>query len=164
MPSSSNADDCQTYNAASCSPIRLRMKLPTVSVAFLVFVFGCLLSTARIVWDAPRPSSPPDSAQAVGRRSDQRFAALRSSLPERGVIGYVGEPGAAALGDYYLAQYALAPLVIDHSTNHALVMGNFPSYVGAAPAVSPLRVAAQNLQLMKDFGDGVLLFANKGAN
>ncbi len=40
--------------------------------------------------------------------------------------------GAAALGDYYLAQYALAPLVVDHSTNHALVVGNFPVFVGRA--------------------------------
>ncbi len=136
------------------------MKLPRMSVAFLVFMLCCLLSTARIVRDAPRLNRPPDSAQRVAGRSDQRFAAVKALLPERGVIGYVAEPGAAALGDYYLAQYALAPLVVDHSTNHALVVGNFPSSSGGAPAASP----SNNLELVQDFGDGVLLLANHGAN
>jgi hypothetical protein len=136
------------------------MKRPSVSVVFLVFILCCLLSTARIVWDAPRLNRPPDSAQRVARRSDRRFAALKASLPERGVIGYVGEPGAAALGDYYLTQYALAPLVVDRSPNHALVVGNFPSSPVGAPAAAP----SDNLQLVQDFGDGVLLLANHGAN
>ena len=131
-----------------------------MSAAFLAFMLCCLLSTARIVWDAPRLNRPPDSAQRVARRSEQRFAALKALLPKRGVIGYVGEPGAAALGDYYLTQYALAPLVVDHSLNHALVVGNFPSSPGGAPAASP----SGNLQLVQDFGDGVLLLANRGAN
>ena len=136
------------------------MNPPRMRVALLVFILCCLLSTARIVWDAPRLNRPPDSAQRVARRSDQRFAALKASLPERGVIGYVGEPGAAALGDYYLTQYALAPLVVDHSLNHALVVGNFPSSPGGASASS----LSGNLQLVQDFGDGILLLANRGAN
>jgi hypothetical protein len=125
----------------------------------LIFILGCMLSTARIVRDAPKPNRPPDSAQGVGRRSDQRFAALKASLPERGVIGYLGEPGAAALGDYYLTQYALAPLVVDYSPNHPLVVANFPS----SPARGPTLPQSESLQLVKDFGDGVLLFANKSA-
>lgn len=58
------------------------------------------------------------------------------------------------MGDYYLTQYALAPLVVDHSPNHSLVVGNFPSS-------SPLAFASANLQVVKDFGDGVLIFANE---
>jgi hypothetical protein len=115
-----------------------------------------MLSSARIVWDAPRPGRLAGSANDVERRSDQRFAALKAALPKRGVIGYVGEPGTAALADYYLAQYALAPLVVDHSPNHPIVIGNFPS--------SPAWPPSENLQLVKDFGNGVLLLANKGAN
>ncbi len=76
-------------------------------------------------------------------------------LPESGVVGYVGESGPAADGSYYLAQYALAPLVVDRSANHALVVGNFAtSQVSQSPA--------ENLRLLKDFGNGVLLFAAKG--
>ena len=72
----------------------------------------------------------------------------------------MGEPGAAALGDYYWTQYALAPLVVEYSANHPLVVGNFPSSARGAGAGS----AAEKLQLVKDFGDGVLLFSNSGAN
>lgn len=74
-------------------------------------------------------------------------------LPERGVVGYIGEPGIRALEDYYLAQYALAPVVVDHSSEHGLVVGNFPG----AKAFPP----TENLQLVRDFGNGVLLFRKK---
>ena len=104
--------------------------------------------------DAARPSHIQPSANE--RRTEQRFSALRAALPERGVIGYVGEPGADAMGDYYWAQYALAPLVVEHSPNHRLVVGNFVSTSAARPAF-------ENLHLARDFGNGVLLFRNEDA-
>ena len=137
------------------------MRVPDHSTAFLVFIVGCMLSTARIVWEAPRLNTPPDSAQGVARRSDQRFGALKALLPERGVVGYLGETGAAALGDYYLTQYALAPVVVDSSPNHRLVVGNFTGSQTGSPALGP---RSENLRIVKDFGDGVLLLANEGAN
>jgi hypothetical protein len=126
-------------------------RLPTrTSVGILIFVLCCLLSSARLVRDAPNPLHL--SADDISARSDQRFTTLKAQLPNRGVIGYIGEPGNSGTADYYLAQYALAPLVIDHSANHAFVIGSFPD--------SPPEVLS-NLQLIRDFGDGVLLFANE---
>jgi hypothetical protein len=122
-----------------------------LDVVILIFVFGCLLSTARVLRDAPVPGRL--SADDIAKRSDQRFAAMKAALPVQGVVGYVGE-SSDPVADYYLAQYALAPLVIDRSPNHALVVGNFPA---APPA------AHDHLQLLTDFGNGVLLFANKDA-
>ena len=121
------------------------------TIAALAFAGCCLLSSVRLARDTPRPGDLRDSLE-IAERSDERFAALRAALPDHGVVGYVGEPGAAAVGNYYLTQYALAPLVVDHSANHPLVIGNFP----ASPPP-----ASQNLRLVKDFGDGVLLFANQ---
>ena len=69
-----------------------------------------------------------------------------------GVVGYVGAP-ADSIECYYLAQYALAPLVVDRSPNHPLIVGNFPS--------SPSQVP-ENLEVLRDFGNGVLLLAGKG--
>ncbi len=133
-----------------------RIGQPRMTIASVAFALCCLLSTARLAIDAPTPSSLKTSNREIARRSDQRFSALKAALPERGVVGYIGEPGTPALADYYLTQYALAPLVIDHSSNHALVVGNFP----ASPALSaPL----DDLHLVKDFGDGVLLFAPEDA-
>jgi hypothetical protein len=110
----------------------------------------CLLSSVRLIVDAPAASGLKSGSDDIARRSDQRFSALKSTLPQRGVVGYIGEPGPLALGDYYLTQYALAPVVVDHSPNHDLVIGNFPNSL--SPGVP------SNLQLEKDFGSGVLLF------
>jgi len=124
------------------------------TAAIFIFVACCLLSTARLIRDAPNPFHL--KADDISQRSDQRFAALQKTLPKQGVFGYVGESGNSALPDYYLAQYALAPRVIDHSPNHPLVIGNFPSSRPALPA--------GNLKLIQDFGNGVLLFANQDSN
>ena len=142
------------------------MKLATASgrsskrnaASLVIVVLCCLLSSARLLVKSPGLTHlPPDD---IAVRSDQRFAALKAALAdpgviERGVIGYIGEPGDSGLPDYYLAQYALAPRVVERSTNHAVVVANFPA---SPPAIPPA-----GLQLVRDFGNGVLLFSNKDA-
>lgn len=122
--------------------------LNRTTVVVLLFLFGSLLSSARLIWDAP--VSRIHSPDAVSRRSDQRFAALKELLPERGAVGYIGD-SADPTADYYLAQYALAPLVVEQSVNHPLIVGNFPS--------SPPSLAGSRLRIIRDFGNGVLLLA-----
>jgi hypothetical protein len=121
------------------------------TIAELIFIVCSLLSSGRILWDARSSDAARGSSINVAQRSDQRFASAKAMLPSRGVIGYIGEPGALARGDYYLAEYALAPLVVDDSANHPMVLANFPD--------SPLQTFS-NLRLMKDFGNGVALYAN----
>jgi len=120
--------------------------------AILSFILCCLLSTGPLAFEAPSLGWRDD----ISRRSDQRFAALKANLPASGVVGYIGETGDSATPDYYLTQYALAPLVVDLSPNHAIVVGNFPS--------SPPAQIPQNLRSVKDFGNGVMLFSSKEAN
>ena len=115
----------------------------------LVFIVCCLLSSFSLVRNSLH-SSPSDD---VARLSAQRFAALRDELPSRGVIGYIGDSGDSATPDYYLTQYALAPVVVDRSTDHKLIVGNFPS---TRPPQLPSA-----LQVVKDFGNGVVLLINK---
>ncbi len=123
------------------------------SIAIVIFVVCCLFSTVRLIRDAPNLFHL--RVDDISQRSDQRFSSLKTALPQQGVIGYVGEPGDSAVPDYYLAQYALAPRVIEHSPNHPLVVGNFPT--------SPPNFPSGNLRLIKDFGNGVLLFGNEDA-
>ncbi|MBZ5685821.1 MAG: hypothetical protein LAP86_12385 [Acidobacteriia bacterium] len=80
---------------------------------------------------------------------------MKTRLPATGVIGYIGESGNSSTPDHYLTQYALAPLVVDRSTHHAIVIGNFP--------LSPPSNLPPNLRLVKDFGSGVLLLAGEDA-
>lgn len=122
--------------------------------AILVFILCCLLSTTRLVFEAPKPGHI--QRDDISTRSDQRFAELKAHLPANGVVGYIGEIGDSATPDYYLTQYALAPLVVDLSPNHATVVGNFP--------FSPASQIPQNLRLVKDFGNGVMLLSSKEAN
>jgi hypothetical protein len=119
-----------------------------VAIVIPIFLFACLLSSARLIWDAPL--SALHSPDAVSIRSDQRFAALKQLLPAHGVVGYFGDSVDAA-ADYYLAQYALAPLVVEHSINRLLIVGNFPS--------SQPDFAEHRLRIIRDFGNGVLLLA-----
>lgn len=119
--------------------------------ALWMFILGCLLSSARLIVDTPEiAQGKADTAQRMG----QRFGALRKVLPKRGVIGYIGQRE-NAVEYYYLAQYALAPLVLDESPNHAVVIGNFPT---SSPTELP-----KNLRLIRDFGGGIYLFAQKDA-
>ena len=126
-----------------------------MTIATSIFILCLLLSTVRVITDAPNPTRLHTDDIAQG--SDQRFSALKAALPPRGVVGYIGASGNAAAVDYYLTQYALVPLVVDRSPNHPLVIGNFPN---SPPLTS---VLSDHLQLVKDFGDGVLLFANRDA-
>jgi hypothetical protein len=124
-----------------------------MTIATLIFILCCLLSTARIVIESPSPTRlQPDD---IANRSDQRFAAVKAALPQQGVIGYIGD--SHSLADYYLAQYALTPLLVDHSLNHPLVVGDFST------PLPPHGLPSDHLQVLKDFGKGVLLFANRDA-
>ncbi len=117
--------------------------------AISVLVFSCLLSSAWMICSAFPPSQI--KRDDIATRSDERFAKLKKQLPAEGTIGYIGESGEASIPDYYLTQYALAPLVVDRSIDHAIVIGNFPTS-------SPERLPT-GLHLIKDFGSGVLLYA-----
>jgi hypothetical protein len=87
---------------------------------------------------------------------DHRFDGVKRALPEHGIIGYVGDPHGEEGGirDYYLTQYALAPLIVDYSPAHHLVVGNIPD-------VNSTILANHDLKLLKDFGNGVRLYQNR---
>lgn len=125
-----------------------------VQTYVLVLVLLCLGSTARFAWESPELARP------IGEdRFDDylhRFDELKKALPTRGVVGYIDDRAANPLGPgyYYAVQYALAPLVVENSSRPELVIGNFssPAFVGEHPS---------NLMLLRDFGQGVVLFTQR---
>ena len=116
----------------------------------------CLLSTLHLLTEPAGPLPAQDPTRNLARQSDERFADLRRALPKRGVVGYLGDSGETSLADYYSAQYALAPLVVERSINHSLVVGNFPTSQSAPPVA-----AEESFLLVRDFGNGLFLFAKK---
>jgi hypothetical protein len=130
-------------------------------MALLLVLLYAGVSTVR--WARRAAAWPAASAQDEITAYESRFRVLRSALPSRGVVGYLGHPeptsatpqdsNAAALlhfRRYLLAQYSLAPVLLIESTDHELIVGNF--YPGSSPPAPP------GFRLFRDFGDGLVLF------
>jgi hypothetical protein len=129
------------------------------AAAIVITVLVCVLSNLKLVTETRRFFHPNDSVRDGGAQADQRFSELRRTLPERGVVGYLGEPTETGLKDYYLAQYALVPLVIEHSQKSQLVIANFPASVQDSRPLEP----PDDFVTLKNFGNGVLLLAKRDA-
>src|SRR5215207_3051680 len=95
---------------------------------------------------------PPDHVTL----HEMRLAELRKRLPAHGVVGYVaddfdGADEAKAWRRFATTQYSLAPVILERTTAHELVVGVFND-PGAIPEVS----AAGNLLVVEEFGEGVV--------
>lgn len=95
---------------------------------------------------------------------DMRFAELREALPKRGTVGYLGTLANEQIfedvgesGAYYQTQYALAPLVVDNSWSHELVVGNFGDIEAAIKKVETLA----GIKRVHDFGNGLVLITRE---
>jgi hypothetical protein len=143
------------------------MTLPgtRIRIALLLVILYAGASTVR--WLQLGAEWPARASQDEISTYERRFAQLRTMLPARGVVGYLGHPepagatpreaNAAALlhfRRYLLAQYTLAPILLIESTKPEFVVGNFDP--GAAPPTSA------GLHAVRDFGDGLLLFRRSG--
>ncbi len=88
-------------------------------------------------------------------RHDRRFEPLRDALPKRGIVGYMSD--AATEYDQELrrslAQYSLAPLVVQSDTGQPLIVGEFTDPAAVA------KGRDLGLTVLRDFGDGLVLFA-----
>ena len=88
-------------------------------------------------------------------RRDQRFEPLRNALPKRGTVGYISDAGNEAERErrLLLAQFALVPVILVSGTEQALVVGDF-----SVPEATKQGLDLK-LTVLRDFGDGVVLFA-----
>jgi hypothetical protein len=118
--------------------------------AFLVLAMA-LFAAAVLLYQESAPAEAADTAGA----NEVRFAELRQVLPPHATVGYVSDIGGAGFsrsGAYYLAQYALAPALLDPGVNHEWIVGNFSS-----PAAIEAALREKHLAPARDFGNGVLL-------
>ncbi|HEX7313132.1 MAG TPA: hypothetical protein VF297_04400 [Pyrinomonadaceae bacterium] len=92
---------------------------------------------------------------------ETRLAELRKRLPARGVVGYVSDDfGGAETPQswrrFATTQYSLAPLILERTTTHELVVGVFDD-----PASARAVAAGGDLLPVEEFGEGVVLFKKK---
>lgn len=88
---------------------------------------------------------------------DWRMKDLRAMLPPFGVVGYLGdnEDVFASRHErtmYFLTQYALAPVVLDQTPAHRLIVGNFRDEDSGSHAIE-----RNKLIRVRDFGAGLYL-------
>ena len=100
---------------------------------------------------------PPPDPYKVEQQVD-RLRAFRAELPHVPAIGYVSDlPVATTAGSAALnaAQFALAPILLEDGskTQHEWTLGNCSKQQDYAAAGKPLH-----LVIVKDFGNGVILF------
>jgi hypothetical protein len=91
---------------------------------------------------------------------DHRFEGLRPLLPANGVVGYLSDIPVGdkqSTGEYYLAQYSLAPVVVVTNTDQRLVVGNFHT-----PDPDASLYTKQGLRPLANLGNGAWLFQKEG--
>jgi hypothetical protein len=123
---------------------------------------GALLAVAAVaaanVFHTARRVPPPAIAVPAAAFDplswhERRFSRFRERVPAHGVRGTIGYFGdlAHADDDYYYAQFALVPLVLDRDPDpYAWALANLPA--GSPPARLPA-----GWDVAEDFGEGVLL-------
>ena len=123
------------------------------TLGVLLLLTYVAVSDARWVYRAGQGLLDAGKADSI-TSYERRYRELRQALPHQGVIGYIHgteQFGTDEFKRFLLTEYALAPLVLINDTTPELIVGNFhPDSVPAAPP-------APNLQLLRDFGDGVWL-------
>ena len=135
--------------------MRMRIGLFLIVIFALVFDIRWL---RRAFHDRPGITRSDEVTQ-----HESRFQQLKELLPPRTAVGYVTDPtpqGPAsddqlprlAFKRYLLTQYALLPAIVLPGIQGALVVGNFYSSNGIDSE------ATRGLTLIRDFGDGVMLF------
>lgn len=126
-----------------------------VIAAMAVLLGAALLSSYRLLQNT-RPLAGKSGLDEVSAY-ELRFAPLQQSLPQHGIVCYVPDyaSGDLAKKDFFLARYALAPLVVRNLPDCDPLIGDFPPGVPRADLGSKYSV-------LNDFGNGVLLLKRNG--
>jgi hypothetical protein len=103
-------------------------------------------------WGSMR-SYEREHPDAIGMQ-DARFESLRAAVPADATLGYlIDVPPEAEVAMFSIAQYQLAPRILQRGSSQPIVMGYFIQPVDFAELERQ-----QGLRLEHDFGNGVVLF------
>ena len=165
QPESSEADAQRGPDLVTKALIPIEKYSRRLLLATVALILVALWSLGRGVQD--EITDPGYSHPDWGRKYDERFQQLKKSLPALSTVGYISDWG--LLGDpaprmddpaakqdlqfYFLTRYALAPLRVVHNINQEYVVGNLKD-----PRSLDDIAKRTNLDVVHDFGDGVVLF------
>ncbi len=136
-------------------PDRQQRRRLRVGVAQLALVVAAGLSTAGPLIELIqlwRMGERPDAVAGY----EPRFAEIRTLLPPHGVVGYLSDRMDAGR-EYYLTQFALAPLVVAPGPQYDLVIGNFFD-----PEAGAQIATHGGFVVIRDFGEGLMVLRRPG--
>lgn len=97
---------------------------------------------------------------------EERFAAIAEIGSPGLVAGYITDKlergvftDPVGLQEFFLTQYAVAPIVLARGTGPPLVIANFPD-LDDPESIRRAAALAERLGLLRDYGDGVLLLGS----
>lgn len=141
--------------------------LPVLRIGSLAIVAA--VSVANVVYNAEQmPPMRAGMPSAIGPvlRQDLRFASARRALSARkitGTIGFLSDLPAGrttdddhAAEDYYLAQFSLAPVVLDANSEP------YDWAIASFRTVPTEKRISGGWQIAEDLGDGVFLLRKAG--
>ncbi|HEX7555861.1 MAG TPA: hypothetical protein VF338_04500 [Leptolinea sp.] len=110
-----------------------------------------------------------DSASGIAETDmvtawDKRLRKVRLLLPDQGIVGYLADwdiPGynygsSDQEVEFLLAQYTVAPVVLERGTKHKLVLGNFSD--NGDPQKIPNIEAQFGIHLVQTYSNEIFLF------
>lgn len=101
--------------------------------------------------------------------NEKRFEEIKERLPSHGVVGYrpnnvpttleqlmFGNP--SDLQNWFLTQYALAPVIVSPTLGHTLIVSTYRNNPGIEPPRRTLTIReTEDGKKVLDFGNGVML-------
>ncbi len=127
-----------------------------------IWAAGLLALVGMLIFAATDPTvnDAPRDPYMVQAQADRLAQVIPTLPPDIKAIGYVTDAAAGSTLDATLfgtAQYTLAPLLLERGPNAEWVLGNF-----STPAGEQAAIATPALRLVRDLGNGVVIFRQSG--
>ena len=129
---------------------------PQAKSAIILLILLSVISITLLFKDtlASMPNRGKDPIAAY----EERFSGLKSILPGQSIVGYITDLtqeqlayNSSYIAEYFLTQYALAPIIVDNNSDHQLIIGNFHHQP------LPAELSGKGLRVVKDLENGVML-------
>lgn len=147
----------------------LLKKAYPVFIALSVFLLICIsISSSYLTFQKTSKDVAETNVEEMVTAWEKRQRKIRLLLPDNGVIGYLAdwdipeyESGAKDQEvEFILAQYTVAPLVLERGTNHELILGNF------SDDGDPLKLQhiqdVFGIRLIHKYSNELFIFKGKG--
>jgi hypothetical protein len=146
----------------------IKKAYPVIVVLSIVGLFGISIYSSIFTLRATSKDVAEMKEDEMVTAWEKRLRKMRLILPDHGVIGYLADwdisnnkYGARDQEvEFILAQYTLAPLVLERGTNHDLILGNFNDN-GDSQKLPDIQNYFE-IQLLNKFSNEFFVFKGKG--